>query len=92
MFSEIAQQLHLPNKLILNCAARWNAAYAMLYRALDFREVLPRFYDKDHSYISCPNEDEWTKSKKVHSFLELFNNVTELISGYAHAYSHILFC
>ncbi|KAI0504152.1 hypothetical protein KFK09_015100 [Dendrobium nobile] len=82
MFSEIAQQLHLPKKkLILDCVTRWNATYAMLSTALEFKEVFPRFQDRDSCYSTCPTEEEWRKLEDVCSFLEVFNQTTELISG-----------
>ena len=47
-FGEIAKQLQLPSKkLILDCPTRWNATYAMLAAALEFREVFPMYKDRD---------------------------------------------
>jgi len=42
IFSDIAKQLNLPKrKLILDCGTRWNATYAMLSVALEFKDVFP---------------------------------------------------
>ncbi|XP_075655256.1 zinc finger BED domain-containing protein RICESLEEPER 2-like [Castanea sativa] len=47
-FSEIAKQLQLPSKkLIVDCPTCWNATYAMLVATLEFREVFPRYKDRD---------------------------------------------
>ncbi|XP_075663040.1 zinc finger BED domain-containing protein RICESLEEPER 2-like [Castanea sativa] len=53
-FGEIAKQLQLPSKkLILDCPTRSNATYAMLAAALEFREVFPRYKDRDAGYNCC---------------------------------------
>ncbi|KAG8650730.1 hypothetical protein MANES_07G068232v8 [Manihot esculenta] len=79
IFSEIAKLLKLPSKkLLLDCGTRWNATYFMLSVAL-----------KDSSYTYLPNEDDWQKVKEVCSFLEEFNEVTNVISDEAHENENI---
>jgi len=47
-FAEIAKQLQLSyKKLILDVPTRWNSTYMMLSTALEFREVFPRYEDRD---------------------------------------------
>ena len=82
MFSDITKQLQLLNKrLILDCCTRWNATYAMLSCALEFKQVFPRYQQRDPNYKHLPSEDDWFRVEKVCSFLGLFNEVTNIISG-----------
>ncbi|XP_058753689.1 zinc finger BED domain-containing protein RICESLEEPER 2-like [Vicia villosa] len=71
-FSQIVQQLKLSGKkLILDCPTRWNSTYQMLSVAMQFKEVFPRFQDREPSYTILPNDDDWEKVEKVSKFLEL---------------------
>ncbi|OAY54993.2 hypothetical protein MANES_03G079516v8 [Manihot esculenta] len=82
IFSEIAKQLKLPSKkLLLDCGTKWNATYFMLSAALEFKDVFPRYQQRDSSYTYLPSEDYWQKVKELCSFLEEFNEVTNFISG-----------
>jgi len=64
-FVEIAKQLQLSyKKLILDVPTRWNNTY-MMFAALEFREVFPRYEDRDQSFRWVPNVDEWIKVKNV---------------------------
>lgn len=81
-FSEIAKQLQLSNKkLILDCSTRWNATYAMLSTALEFKVVFPQYGQGDSGYKYLPSEDDWVRVEEVCSFLALFNEVANIISG-----------
>ncbi|KAG5528097.1 hypothetical protein RHGRI_028886 [Rhododendron griersonianum] len=81
-FSEIAKQLQLPSKrLILDCPTRWNSAYLMLSAALEFKDVFPRYSERDLGFAYVPSYEEWEKVEKVCQFLEIFNDVTNIISG-----------
>ncbi|KAA8531452.1 hypothetical protein F0562_006195 [Nyssa sinensis] len=61
-FSDIAKQLQLSSKkLILDCPTRWNSTYMMLATALEFREVYPRYQDRDPSFIYVPSVEDWVK-------------------------------
>ena len=58
-FGEIAKQLQLPSKkLILDCPTHWNATYAMLAATLEFREVFPRYKDRDAGYNWLPSNED----------------------------------
>jgi len=75
---EISKQLQLSsNKLILDVPNRWNNTYMMLYAALEFREVFPRFKDRDQSFFWVPSVDGWVKVENVCHVLEVFNDVSE---------------
>ncbi|XP_039145917.1 zinc finger BED domain-containing protein RICESLEEPER 2-like [Dioscorea cayenensis subsp. rotundata] len=82
MFSEIVQQLQLPyRKLVLDCKTRWNSTYEMLSVALKFKDVFPRYKDRDITYDCCPSNEDWEKAEKVCEILEVFNSTTNIISG-----------
>ncbi|XP_073152759.1 zinc finger BED domain-containing protein RICESLEEPER 2-like [Henckelia pumila] len=82
IFSDIAKQLQLSSKkLVMDCCTRWNATYCMLSTALEFKDIFPRYQQRDASYNSLPSEDDWEKVRVVCSFLEEFNEVTHIISG-----------
>ncbi|CAN1284976.1 Zinc finger BED domain-containing protein RICESLEEPER 2, partial [Linum perenne] len=82
MFREIAKQLELsPKKLILDCSTRWNSTYQMISVTLELKDVFPRYAERDSYYKWLPSEDDWIKVSRVCQFLELFNQITVLISG-----------
>ena len=82
MFAEIAQQLHIPGKkLLYDCKTRWNATFEMLNCAIKFKDVFPRFQDREQSYDFCPSAEDWKKAEKVCSVLEKFWECTHIISG-----------
>ncbi|XP_019167734.1 PREDICTED: zinc finger BED domain-containing protein RICESLEEPER 2-like isoform X1 [Ipomoea nil] len=81
-FNEICKQLQVPNKkLILDCCTRWNATFAMLSCALDFKQVFPRYQLRDPNYKCLPSEDDWQRVEEICSLLVHFNEVTKIISG-----------
>ncbi|XP_075480162.1 zinc finger BED domain-containing protein RICESLEEPER 2-like [Primulina tabacum] len=82
IFSEIAKQLQLSSKkLVMDCCTRWNATYCMLSAALEFKDVFPRYQQRDPTYNTLPSEEDWEKVHVVCSFLQEFNEVTHIISG-----------
>ncbi|XP_062003222.1 zinc finger BED domain-containing protein RICESLEEPER 2-like [Rosa rugosa] len=82
-FVEIVKQLQLPTskRLILDVPTRWNSTYAMLEAALVFKEVFPRYQERDPYYQWLPSVDDWKKAEKVCQFLEVFNEATNIFSG-----------
>ncbi|XP_044500228.1 zinc finger BED domain-containing protein RICESLEEPER 2-like [Mangifera indica] len=81
-FAKIAMQCGIKErKLVLDCATRWNSTYKMLMTALQFREVFLRFMFVESSYIYCPTREEWERLEVVCDFLEIFDDITKLISG-----------
>ncbi|XP_044473984.1 zinc finger BED domain-containing protein RICESLEEPER 2-like [Mangifera indica] len=81
-FAKIAMQCGIKErKLVLDCATRWNSTYKMLVIALQFREVFLRFMLVESSYIYCPTREEWERLEVVCDFLEIFDDITKLISG-----------
>ncbi|KAL0381081.1 UNVERIFIED_CONTAM: Zinc finger BED domain-containing protein RICESLEEPER 3, partial [Sesamum angustifolium] len=66
IFSEIVKQLNLPEKkLVDDCRTRWNSTYEMLAAAIKFKDVFPRFADRELHYDTCPSAEDWTKAEKV---------------------------
>ena len=54
----------------------------MLSVAMQFKEVFPRFQDQEPRYTTLPDDDDdWEKVEKVSKLLEVFNVVTNIISG-----------
>ncbi|XP_027178012.1 zinc finger BED domain-containing protein RICESLEEPER 2-like [Coffea eugenioides] len=59
LFAEIAQQLRIPGKkLLYDCRTRWNATFEMLNCAIKFKDVFPRFQDREPHYDFCPSPDD----------------------------------
>ncbi|KAG8391458.1 hypothetical protein BUALT_Bualt01G0189900 [Buddleja alternifolia] len=82
IFTEIVKQLNLrERKLIDDCKTRWNSTYEMLAVAIKFKDVFPRYADRDPLYVDCPSPSDWEKVVKVCSLLEVFWKATHVISG-----------
>ncbi|WOL14226.1 zinc finger BED domain-containing protein RICESLEEPER 2-like [Canna indica] len=83
-FNEIARQLQLSStkRLVLDVSTRWNSTYAMLESALEFKDVFPRYHERDPNYKSVPSYEDWEKASKIMEFLEVFNEATNVFSGY----------
>ncbi|XP_031256900.1 zinc finger BED domain-containing protein RICESLEEPER 2-like [Pistacia vera] len=91
VFAEIVQQLRLPcRKLILDCKTRWNSTYDMLEIAIKFKEVFPRYKERDKGYKHCPDKEDWVKVEKVCEILRVFSTMTNIISGSNYPTSNVL--
>lgn len=90
-FYEIARQCQLSNvkKLTLDVPTRWNSTYAMLNSALIYKDVFPRYHDRDPFFRFVPSEEDWEKVIKVIRFLEVFYEATTVFSGYEYPTSNI---
>ncbi|GAB2285448.1 hypothetical protein Dimus_039706 [Dionaea muscipula] len=81
-FCKIVEQLQLPHRrLILDCKTRWNSTYEMLVCAMKFKDVFPRFADRDGGYQYCPSIEDWEKVEKVCDILNVFKDATDIVSG-----------
>ncbi|KAL0408297.1 UNVERIFIED_CONTAM: Zinc finger BED domain-containing protein RICESLEEPER 1 [Sesamum radiatum] len=90
IFSEIVKQLNLPNKkLVDDCRTRWNSTYEMLGAVIKFKNVFPRFADREPHYDICPSAADWTKAEKPCLVLELFWAATHIVSGSDYPTSHL---
>nr|XP_017225248.1 PREDICTED: zinc finger BED domain-containing protein RICESLEEPER 2-like [Daucus carota subsp. sativus] len=82
LFAEIVQQLQVPHRmLILDCKTRWNSTFMMLSTAIKFKDVFPRYQEREPSYYCCPSAEDWLKVERVCELLEVFNSATNIISG-----------
>ncbi|KAL9664407.1 hypothetical protein QQ045_019807 [Rhodiola kirilowii] len=82
IFGDVVKSWRLSGKkLILDCPTRWNSTYQMLACALEFKTVFGYYEEKDSSYKNKPSEEDWIKVEKICSFLQIFNDITEIISG-----------
>ncbi|KAL9687817.1 hypothetical protein QQ045_032224 [Rhodiola kirilowii] len=74
LFGDVVKSWHLPGKkLILDCPTRWNSTYQMLACVLEFKDVFEDYEERD---------TDWIKVEKICSFLQVFNDITEILSGY----------
>ncbi|XP_075672206.1 zinc finger BED domain-containing protein RICESLEEPER 2-like [Castanea sativa] len=53
----------------------------MLASTLEFREVFPRYKDRDARHNWLPSNEDWDKIEHVCNFLSVFEEVTNVISG-----------
>ncbi|KAL2241016.1 UNVERIFIED_CONTAM: Zinc finger BED domain-containing protein RICESLEEPER 1 [Sesamum indicum] len=53
----------------------------MLAAAIKFKDAFSRFADREPHYDICPSAEDWTKTEKVCSVLELFWTATHIVSG-----------
>ncbi|CAN1750160.1 Zinc finger BED domain-containing protein RICESLEEPER 2 [Linum perenne] len=89
-FREIAKQLRLSGKkLTLDCCTRWNSTYFMLSGASEFKAVFPQYALRDSNYKWLPSEEDWLKVSNVCQFLELFSDVTNIISGSSYTTANV---
>ncbi|KAL0404108.1 UNVERIFIED_CONTAM: hypothetical protein Sradi_2051600 [Sesamum radiatum] len=59
IFFEIVKQLNLPDKKLDDeCRMRWNSTYKMLATAIKFKDVFPRFADREPHYDICPSAED----------------------------------
>ncbi|XP_035837693.1 zinc finger BED domain-containing protein RICESLEEPER 2-like [Helianthus annuus] len=81
-FSELSKQLQMPKKhLILDVSTLWNATYAMLSTAFEFKKVFVNYAERESTCKTLPSEEDWQKVEDVCHFLGLFNEATKVISG-----------
>lgn len=53
----------------------------MLDSAVKFKDMFPRYRDIDVGFNYVPTESEWIQVKDVCRFLEVFDEITKMISG-----------
>ncbi|XP_074283838.1 zinc finger BED domain-containing protein RICESLEEPER 2-like [Silene latifolia] len=89
-FTELVQQFNLKERrLVLECKTRWNSIYEMLACAIKFKKVFARLAQEDHRYTYCPSEEDWAKTEKLIEILAVFNDTTNIISGFEYPTSNL---
>ncbi|GJV77419.1 zinc finger BED domain-containing protein RICESLEEPER 2-like protein [Tanacetum coccineum] len=68
------------------------STYEMLSSAYKFKEVFPKYEERDPDYESCPSMDDWVKVEQICEILVVFNNVTNIISGSDYPTSNLFLC
>ena len=58
-----------------------NSTYAMLECALENKSVFSRYKEMDYNYKWLPSDEDWKRVAEVSKFLEVFNDVTKVLSG-----------
>ncbi|KAK9282730.1 hypothetical protein L1049_010950 [Liquidambar formosana] len=53
----------------------------VLQTTLEFKDVFSRYKERDPGYHYLPTSEDWEKAENVCQFLEVFNEVTNIISG-----------
>ncbi|KAK9050562.1 hypothetical protein SSX86_030468 [Deinandra increscens subsp. villosa] len=68
-FTELTKQLKMKQKhLILDVTTRWNATYAMLSTALEFKAVFKNYADRETTYNTLPSDADWKKSRRCSEY------------------------
>ncbi|GAA0164261.1 hypothetical protein LIER_19940 [Lithospermum erythrorhizon] len=82
-FNEHRINLKLPpNKLVLDNNTRWNSTFVMLNTTYTYRQCFTKYGEDDDAFERyCPSETEWAEVVEVCEFLEVFLDVTNVISG-----------
>ncbi|KAL4564893.1 hypothetical protein LXL04_028969 [Taraxacum kok-saghyz] len=81
-FSDYAHQLQIKDrKLVLDVPTRWNSTYDMLFVALKFKDVFPRFAESDPLFSHLPIDEEWEHVECVCEILKVLRDCTTIISG-----------
>ncbi|WOH11677.1 hypothetical protein DCAR_0831167 [Daucus carota subsp. sativus] len=90
-FAEISMSLGLKCKrLILDASTRWNSTYNMLSCAIEFKNTF-LIYSTSNSWFKeyVPTDDDWERVENICSFLDVFSNVTKIISGTRYSTSNL---
>jgi hypothetical protein len=88
-FSEIAKRLKLPSEnLILDIPTRWNNTY-ILSTAIRFKKVFPRYSNIESAFQWAVSAEEWEKVENINQFLAIFNEVTNIVSGFNYPTSNL---
>lgn len=51
----------------------------MMATALEFKDIFPRYQERDLGFIYVPSLEDWIKVEDVCRFLAIFNEVTNII-------------
>ncbi|WOG92459.1 hypothetical protein DCAR_0311728 [Daucus carota subsp. sativus] len=90
-FAEISKSLGLKcKKLILDVSTCWNSTYNMLACAIEFKNVFLIYITSDQGFkVYVPSEEDWERVAGVCFFLEVFSDVTKVVSGTGYSTSNL---
>ena len=90
-FAEISMSLGLKcKKLILDVPTRWNSTFNMLSCAIEFKDVFLMYATSEPGFSNyVPDREDWEKVEGVCSFLEVFCDVTKVVSGTDYSTSNL---
>lgn len=90
-FAEISMSLGLKcKKLILDVSTRWNSTDNMLSCAIEFKNVFLIYSIADQGFREyVPSADDWDRVAGVCSFLQVFSDVTKVVSRTEYSTSNL---
>ncbi|XP_058757512.1 zinc finger BED domain-containing protein RICESLEEPER 2-like [Vicia villosa] len=82
-FKKFVDELQLEGRMqVLDTKTRWNSTWLMLSTAYHYREVWPRYAEENGAFLSyLPDANDWKDVHDICKFLEVFADVTSIISG-----------
>ncbi|CAK8567215.1 unnamed protein product [Lathyrus sativus] len=67
---------------VLDTETRWNSTWLMLSIAYHYREFWPRYAEENDAFLTfLPDTNDWEDVHDVGKFLEVFADITSIISG-----------
>ncbi|XP_058754624.1 zinc finger BED domain-containing protein RICESLEEPER 2-like [Vicia villosa] len=82
-FKKIVDELQLEGKMqVLDTKTRWNSTWLILSTTYHYREVWPRYAEENGAFLNfLPDANDWEDVHDICKFLEVFADVTSIISG-----------
>ncbi|GAA0165061.1 hypothetical protein LIER_39904 [Lithospermum erythrorhizon] len=82
-FKKIVVELQLHGRMqVLDTKPRWNSTWLMLSTAYFYKDAWPRYVEENVAFTHyLPNAIDWERIYDICQFLEVFFDVTEIISG-----------
>ncbi|KAL6560489.1 hypothetical protein OROGR_004048 [Orobanche gracilis] len=90
-FAEVSMSLGLKSKkLILDVSTRWNSTFNMLSCAIEFKDAFLVYARSEGGFTDyVPDKEDWERVEGVCSFLEVFCDVTKVVSGTEYSTSNL---
>ncbi|KAJ6838874.1 zinc finger BED domain-containing protein RICESLEEPER 2-like [Iris pallida] len=60
-----------------------------MLESLIFRDVIPRYGDRDNNYVWLPSDLDWEKAENVCKILEVFHDASNVFSGVSYPTSNL---
>ncbi|XP_013610927.1 PREDICTED: zinc finger BED domain-containing protein RICESLEEPER 3-like [Brassica oleracea var. oleracea] len=95
MFEACVETVGIQNQnkagLILDVSMRWNSAFKMLSRAIEFKDAFRNLSKVEPSYKCNPSDLEWSRGALIKEFLSPFTEMTKLVSGSKYPTANLYF-